>query len=278
MGRKIEITAVVFSLFALLSACNGIIEERMDCPCMLTIDTGAGKHINAPVHLWILDANSGVCLFRDTINMQMPSMEIEIMRTEKLQICAVAGISDNTRLQDDLSMDTCFEKKDGVPCDSLYFYSNIISTVSEFAADTIDLHKDHAKVKVSLEGAAAGIPIFIDLLFSSVGRYVDGEYVSGNGHISGIAPYRVSNDRMLYSCILNRQESLEDLRLLVYADMSPERYVINDFPLGEYLLEAGYDVAEPDMQDIEVSLDVALSLVTVTVGNWQNTVHVKVEL
>lgn len=251
----------------------------MDCPCWLTLisDNILPKNIE-PMHLWIFDLNTGDNLFRDTIYNLRQVMEFEIKRTDKLLICTVAGLSNNTLLYDDLSLNSNFTKKGDMSADSLYFYSNIISTAAEFATDTICLHKDYATVDISLKGAAYDNPVYLDLHCASSGRYVDGKYIAESSNITGVLPYKKDNGIMFYSCRINRQEDIADLKLSILTDISSKTYLIDDFPLGRYLIESGYNPTDSDMQDIEISFDVALSLITITIENWHKTIPVKIEL
>lgn len=51
---------------------------------------------------------------------------------------------------------------------------------------------------------------------------------------------------------------------------------VRTFPVGEYILESGYDWSAPDLEDIEVEMDFSRSSLTFTVSKWKKTLSYEI--
>ena len=51
---------------------------------------------------------------------------------------------------------------------------------------------------------------------------------------------------------------------------------VRTFPVGEYILESGYDWSVPDLEDIDVEMDFSRSSLTFTVSKWKKTLSFEI--
>jgi hypothetical protein len=69
----------------------------------------------------------------------------------------------------------------------------------------------------------------------------------------------------VFSVTLPRQ--LDD-SLIMEADMGDE--VLKEFPLGYYIAESGYDWNAPDLEDLTIDLEFAVTHISMVIQGWEN--------
>lgn len=286
--RHILFTTVVSLLF---SGCNTIEEDRSDCPCWLSIDVSHVDKSVANLHLWFFD-NSGALLYRDTLYPEEYAYpyRIEIKR-DMITYHAWGNIGRGTILDDNLSLSASLTKTEDVSADSLYSYSGTLSTIGETATDTIILNKEFATVDITLLSVPQqGDDIYLELYCSTAGRYIDRRYIAGTSRIRvdnentgtkslpikfgppTVELWAPENTHFSFRLIRQEEKYVKDMSMTLFAVHDNKESIIATLPFGEWLLESGYDMTAQNMEDINMTLDLSLNYVTVTIDNWQTTV------
>ena len=72
-------------------------------------------------------------------------------------------------------------------------------------------------------------------------------------------------------CLPRQRDGSLSLRILF-----PDSGDIRSFPLGEYILQSGYDWNAADLEDIDVEVDFSLTGVSFTIDAWKKTLYFEI--
>jgi hypothetical protein len=226
-------------------------EQREDCPCRLVLDfseTDISQMDKIRVNLD--NGDLIVCEKYSEAEDFFPEYVISAPREElELMVC-----SDDKGWFDTAKGIVIPEGQD---CPRLYMYSNRVDARSEMFRETVRMHKNHCVMNIYMEGNSS---YRYDLC---VKGNVNGYGKDGRPR-KGDFSYTPSRDEDSgYVVSLPRQS---DSSLLLEIDDGTE--VLKTFALGEYIKSGGYDWTAPDLEDLTVHVNWAVTTVSITVSAW----------
>ena len=238
---------LVFLALGFSQSCS-IKEDREICPCYLTVvrpDSEAGLQGEV---FWYLAA--GDYSLRGKIEEgEREVCDIEVPR-EVLRLIAVSGITGGMSINGELRIG------EGNDCPPVYYYKTDLDARCNSLRDTIHLHKNYCNVII--QGDISTDFTYI-LAGPSCGFDLEGNILQG----SFCASFKEEGGR--HGCRIPRQADAS-LRLDVYQGAEMAR----SFPIGEIIVQSGYDWTAEDLEDIEITLDYTGTQVTFTVNGWQH--------
>lgn len=274
--KKLWRVPVLF-LAATVSSCSIIEEDRSICPCWYTIDLTEVDRSMQNLHLWVFNQD-GILLYCDTLqNGAFGKYEMKLDKGKAF--CYIWGnLLDGTMLENTGNVNSYFVKAGDCSSDPLFQYSSILDTSGETGIDTVFMNKEFAHVDFTLKGELKSreqLELRVDM--TTVGRYIHGGYMEGENAVVSSAEF-LGEDYSLFKFRITRQEHFEQMSATITARVEDERYLIKHFPLGEWLISAGYDPMATNMADITMELDMALGILSVRTANWQTILPVIIEI
>lgn len=268
---------VLCSLMASLISCTTIEEDRTGCPCWYTIDFSQVDPQIGKLYLWFFQDGDNPPL-RDSLTCSEYDdvYEIELKRGT-VGFHVWGNVLENTALEFPDKSEPVLRKKEGSGIDPLFSYSATLNTAGEQGSDIVHLRREFADIEIVLKGGAIepnGLWIKLDC--GTCGRYVDGRFLEQG--MSLFAGASVDGANCKASFRVPRQKSLRDLKMSVSRDASSDSYIMEDFPVGEIMLENGYDMGGDNLQDIMVVVDVSSGKIVIYAGGWETVIYVDVRL
>ncbi|MBQ7772469.1 MAG: FimB/Mfa2 family fimbrial subunit [Bacteroidales bacterium] len=279
MKNKIAIICLAISL---LSSCTpGIWEDRSDCPGWFSLDYSQVDPNIEQLHIWFTDNSTGEVLFKDIVpsSAYQTYYEIQLPRTDNLRYYVFGNITSATTITEEPTLNTSIVKKEKLSADSLYYQaSDIISTRQEFTYDTVRLHKEFANVDFIMRGTPKkGDDIHIDAYGTTAGLYIDRRYIPGQMTTS-VEDKVTAEGNSLFRFRLMRQENIEDLMLKITGTVAGIPVEIEEFPLGEFLKKANYNMLSDDLKDVTVTMDMSFNFINIKIEDWSSTYPVDIEI
>lgn len=140
----------------------------------------------------------------------------------------------------------------------VYLHLSSVDADCEEVNERIVMHKNYCHMTINMKGEETDSPVLI--LSSNVNGYEkDGRPSQGDFR------YEVSPDEDRAAC-LDLPRQVDDSLILEIDDGTG---VVKRFPLGEYVAESGYDWTAPDLDDITIDLDLAVTHVSLTIQGWE---------
>lgn len=250
------VTASVAAIF-LLCSCD-IREDRVDCPCYLTLDWSqvdcrSMLDDGFDVISWGVSAADGSWqqCGDNPLETLDPFTEIEVPR-DTVSVIALCGAA-----ADPVNGVTVEE---GQEFPHLYFYCREVDATGMMARDTVTLHREHA-----------GLYLYMRNVMQSGAGYTVTGTIAGcgpSGHpVPGPFSVRVPVDsRGLGSVVIPRQVD-GSLRL----NVSYAGEVVWSLAIGEYILQSGYDWTAENLEDIVMEIDYYQTKVVVSMEQWKKT-------
>ena len=250
---------------ALAPGCS-VLEERMLCPCFLTLDLGEVDSellmeegaASLDWALWQGERSGGCAEEGSELLSALPgSLELQASRDTSLDIifCSSAGAGGSLIVPQ------------GKDCQPIYgatlHYPGGIDTVS----DTLRLHRQYARIYFYFKGGAQSFSI-VTLQGDCCGYNSDLSIARGPFSVR-LMPDKTSS----CSAAVPRQDGT-DLTLCLQAAGGECRY----FAIGNYILAGGYDWSAPDLDDIYIEIDCVASRVSLYSDLWQRSVTFTVTL
>lgn len=231
-------------------ACS-VKEQRDGCPCRLVLDfTDVDTLALASLRVSVSDAAGPVYERSSASGDFFPEFGISVPRCE-IDVNVYSGEED------------CFDPVKGIvipygeDCPHIFMHSSSVDARCESVRDTVRMRKNHcimdlymdkeedSAYELCLKGKVSG--------YGPDGRPVAGDFSFCPSADKGHA-YRACLPRQL------------DSSLMLEIDDGSE--VLKTFALGEYIAAGGYDWDAPDLEDLTVHIDWAMTAVTLTVSGW----------
>lgn len=235
-----------------LISCAGcsVKEDRGGCPCRLFLDfTEVDTMSVQSVELFVRE-DAGV-LLSDIVHKEEFGEDyiVSVPRT-RLKLCVWAGRGDT--LSESVSIPY------GEDCPPVYIHSTEIDASYEMMSETIIMRKNFCRMTLNIK---MSVQSFVGL---AVSGNVNG-YESDGTPSSGDFNVRLHPENDSSFCIsLPRQL---DESLIMEIDTGDK--VVRRFPLGHYIAESGYDWNAPDLQDITIDLDFAVTHLSMMIQGWE---------
>lgn len=271
LGKRIQLL-LIFALSACCLCCEkGIWEVRGECPCVFTLDLGDIPKGIDTLHVWMFGENDSL-LYRDTVGKELFGGTRELLIQRDMIRCYIWGnIRKATALEEKRTLNSSLTKRKEVSPDSLYGYSGLFNTRSEYAAGIVRMKKEFATVDVSLKGyKGTGYKMWLEISGNSSGFYIDGRFIPGTGKITSF-PHGHDTVQAQFTYRLLRQASLTDLKMTLLAMDKGLPEVLNELPVGRWLARCGYDMQAPDLADIRLEIDLSVNMAVIRTEDWQAT-------
>ncbi len=145
----------------------------------------------------------------------------------------------------------------GSDCPRVYFHVASLSAEGESVRDTVRMRKNHCVMTVNFDGADSGEGEIV--LTGNVNGY------AGDGGISaGEFLCRLKMDGSGGNEVVLPRQADNSLVM----EINDGTGVLKGFALGEFIAESGYDWEAPDLKDIEVGLDFAVTGIELEIQGW----------
>lgn len=249
VGRMLSVVLLGIEL----TSCSAVWEDRSSCPCALSVEM---KDLpEYPVWLYVNGMPAGEAT-RDTTL---------LVRVEKGPEAAVLGLSGarpdgNGRVQIPY----------GSPCPPLYAYPASADCRGDTGLLPLSLFvtRHFSTLSLSFGGTEAGgrVPFLVD-----VRGCVAGIALPGGTPVAGPFRCRLSRD---YSCRLPRQNPEDPLWL----DVMLEDGVVRSFPLDGLLRASAYDWAAPMLADISLQVNLSVTDIHFTLGQWKSSFPLQISI
>lgn len=254
MGNKhFKFMGPVFGLALALEAasCSLVREDRMDCPCELTVEIlGQASY---PVSLSLTGEG-----FREEWEIPRDTVLRIAVPSPGVQLLALAGVPP--------PRDNRVRIPEGNDCPPLYLHTEWVETKRDSAKLAVRLQKHFCTLSLLLDGPPGnGSPILADVRGCVEGLTLDGEPLKGSFSCR-MAPGE--------SIRLPRQTPEEELWL----DIRMPEGVVRSFALGNYMLDAGFDWTAPSLEDLSLEVNLSVTHLTFQTGNWSTAIPFKVEI
>lgn len=254
---RLFLTGMAFA--AVLSSCS-LKEDRYPCPCYLNVSFEEKESLRDTVSL--LGWNSAE-LFSDAILAgDYDPYWVKAVRKGIFNFSVSRGAAPSDR------NGHFIEAKFGSQSDSLYAFHDEIVAEGDMVYSKVRFHKQFCTV-------------FLDIMKNGEQMKDFGFLVTGNtcgfdlldfSPVSGPFSYdfRGIYGERTVSFRIPRQID-ESMVLTIYrydSEGVPEH--MGNFPLGKYIVKTGYDWSEVDLQDVYVTVDLAIGQVIIAVDGWED--------
>lgn len=226
-------------------------EQRDDCPCRLVLDFSQ-TDVSSIEELRVSLAEESGQVYEKCADLEdfIPEYVISAPREElSLMVCS----DDRGFFDDSRGMVIPY----GRDCPRLYMYCANLDCRDESVRDTVHMNKNHCVVDIFMD---------YDESFEyrlCVKGNVDGYGLDGRPHKGQFSYSPSQEDDGGYEVSLPRQV---DTSLLLEIDDGTE--VLKTFSLGEYIKAGGYDWSAPDLEDLTVHVNWAVTTVSISVSGW----------
>lgn len=244
----------------LQTACS-VKEDRIPCPCILHLDFVCPE--TEDIRLVGLKVTSLQGYeWRDTVDVTggWNGYSVPVPQSS-LHVSAWAG-------DGGLVSESGLAIPYGYDCPRVFMHDSDIRIDGEYYHETVNLRKNHCVLTLVTEGEDR-LSSVLRLKGNVVGY--DAWGVPLNGDFSFVLEDGGSDEG--YTAVLPRQT---DASLMLEVDDGSGNNVA--FAIGQYIMSSGYDWTSPDLDDISVTLDYALTEIRVVIGGWESVFRYDVEI
>ena len=252
MRQRSLIPGVLAILLAGASSCS-VKEARSRCPCQVDIDLTAFSEITRSVRVRVGDNR----LERRLTTPDSLLVQTETGQRDALPVWVWTGAEGMQAAGDTVRVPM------GKDCDSVYLFWQAADARSDRLRLDAVPHKSFATVFLSLSSGDDG-PVTPRPLRGKVVSDHNGLRLPEGAPVEGRLAIPLQGDGpFLFRLPRQRAES----RLTV--EVSGADGQTQAYPLGEWILESGYDWNAPDLNDLAVGLDLSSREIQVQVIPWQ---------
>lgn len=253
--------AIFWLICATVSFSCSVKEKRDACPCILEMDfSRVDRTAMKSVGLHVMASDGFVLsekLSTDTLASE------KVIRLPKTGICLNVCHGDEGMVEESGRMSIPLGKE----CPPVYSYTSVFDADCEYRHETVEMAKNHCCITVSVSDPE-NFGYDITIRGKVAGYGVDGRPEEGEFVV------RKSIDKEGI-CQMSVPRQLDgSLVLEVEGDVK----VLKRFPLGEYVLETGYDWSERNLKDVRVGIDYSLTFLSLSVSGWENEYFFEVEM
>lgn len=256
---------VLLALLQPLISCPGcsVKEDRDLCPSYLDIDIQIPDTLASDVLLALSPVCGGTSFFlSDTISVDKAASRVTwegVVPRQKLRVVCMSLSGTDQAIGSSPKSAVLINK--GEDCPKVWMSTGIVDASAETAYYRCRLSKSFAVMTVDVVGTK--FPFKAEVRGNVNGYGIDGEPMSGLFSVlldfSGDGCDTVSLPRQIDDSLI----------LEVIAD---DGRSIRRFAVGNYIRESGYDWTDDDLQDIDLSIDLALTEIVIVVGGWRRRV------
>lgn len=249
--KRMPLRILAISVSALSFACCFVKEYREACPCRLVLDLSevdtavvrsADLYVSVPGGYVSADVIEKECFGKEYAT--------TVPRTELLLNLSSGGKGMVSEKGLDIPL--------GEECPPVYMHSSAIDGDCEIWHEKVRMRKNHCRVYVFLKGQES-----------------PGMSLTVKGEVCGYDAYGIPKPGdflccrkpdVSYACVISVPRQTDDSLVLEVDDGTG---VCKMFTLGMYISSAGYDWTSPDLKDISVTLDFAISHIALKVHGWE---------
>lgn len=248
----------------LLAASCSIKEDRSPCPCWLSIDFSRCPKMSVTVAAWAEDEIFSERIASD--DYKEPGSYEKTVPKGWVSTSVIKGEREMQRNAERLIIPL------GHDADSIYAHASAIECLGEFAKDTAVLHKQFARVFMSVE-IPEGHEYPYSLVISSD---VCGMDMRDLSPIEGefCIDLVMGEDNIGMFCLPRQKEDGGDLKMLIYY----QQELIETIPLADWINQMGYNWLKKDLDDIYIGVDYAKAEVSISIKGWDDGYSFKVEI
>ncbi len=260
-------------IFAVIVACAfscgcSVREDRDLCPCRFRLDfNGVDTSLVKSADLY-LRGSTGF-LYSEQLDFEKAGFFVEIpVPRGEIEVRAWSGTGGL------LSDDGMFIPV-GEDCPPVYFHASSVEAYSEEHEERIVMSRNHCIMTVRLSGEVEAYDegnglgnVGAGLCFLVVRGNVCG-YMEDGRPAEGEFRYEMKGEDFRGGVVMLPRQTDESLSLEVMGGGS----VLRRFNIGGYIVESGYDWSEPDLKDLTVDIEIAVTEVRLRIGNWEKVLR-----
>ena len=242
---------ILFFIFLLFFVSCSVKENRDSCPCLLVLDFD-DRNVTELKSLDLLVFSQGDYVLAETVSISdtVTQYAVRVPKTE-LHISIWAGIFNR-----DASGGMTIPP--GCECPEVYMYDADVLAEGETMTEKVVLRKNHCILTILTKGGN-DFPFRLRTTgnvcgYSEYGLPVSGEF--------SCYPQKGKSGNE-FAVVLPRQT---DSSLMLHVEDSNNN--VKSFSLGHYIAESGYDWSAPDLEDVTVTIDYALTEISLSVAGW----------
>ena len=255
--------AIIVGILGLMALCScSVKEDRSDCPCWLTVDLSETNGAYVQLKAWCPAPVFSESIPRSQRNAfheyRVPRGQVRLSAYRETPGLFLEG--------EVLSI------TEGSQMDSLFACTSLVDTDAEFAHETILLHKNFATVSVIFKDEENGRPADCRLDVSGTVAGVDVrtlEPIPGRFSCTAEEPLEGG-----FAFRVPRQMDA-DLNAALY---SHDGILMESYPVGWLIQQAGFDWSKTDLSDVEILVDTPTASFTITVKEWDGPVSFSVTI
>lgn len=234
----------------LLAACS-VKEDRSSCPCLLALELSSLPV--SPVVLGV--AGEG---FSCTEVVHADTVLVLPVPKGELTVSASGGAL--------VEGDGCVRIPEGEEAPPLFLFQSAVSTMSEQLSVPILLRKQFCCLELTFTAPPGyGLPFEVEVEGAFCGWSPDGS------PLPGPFSFRLLPGSDGYASLrVPRQGDDSLLMHIVFSDR-----IVRSFALGNYIAASGYDWTAPDLEDLALQVDMALTSITFSTDLWTATEEIE---
>ena len=243
-----SILLLSISYILICSGCS-VKEDRGACPCRLLLDLSeVDTSVIRSVDLSVT-ARDGI-VFNAVLRAEEFEQE-HIMNVQRTGVHVGAWNGTGGYLTD-MGLRIPY----GEDCPPVYVHSSYVDTSMEECTDTVEMRKNHCNLTINIKGNDT--PFSSITVMSNVCGYAfDAVPLAGDFACTAIP--------VNGGCVIGLPRQTDDGLLMSLDDGT---HVIKTFALGTYISAMGYNWNDPDLKDITVDIDLALTYICLQVQGW----------
>ena len=262
--RHVKLRAALFGALLAFPICScSVKEDRVLCPVYLTLDFSSLETARlmdegfSEMELVIVSDDGNVDIQSWELNTLAEEYSLPVARTGA-SILAVCSQGDAVMGEDGLTIE------EGDPCPRILSFSQRFIPTSGEERLIVALHKNYCNLSIRLKSStgASARPFQI-----RVDGEVSGTLPDGTPKEGAFSYFSAPSSAGLCEASVPRQKD-SSLRLAIDFLDNGE---IRSFPIGEYIIESGYDWNAPDLEDVSVEVDFSLSGLELNISKWKKT-------
>lgn len=242
-------------LFHTLSGCS-VKEDRDSCPCLLTLDLSALPDEGAD-EILVEGVTDGRRIFCDTLDadaMGRPYSQLLPRGEVALDVYCPASVAESTG---------GILIEEGAECPQVRMYAEVLDTRVEKISRKVELFKNYCLLDIRIILTSGSLSPLAYKIEGNVNGYEPGGEPSVGPFEVALHPDRKGS----CSVALPRQRDASLMLEIIGSDG-----VSRNFAIGEYIISSGYDWTEPNLQDLSMEIDYAMTRVTLSIDRWSKTI------
>lgn len=236
---------------AVLASCS-VKEDRAACPCVLVLDVSSVDSSLVSAAELIVTQGEKKAVADSLIFGSLSSCSFLVPRGY-LHLSVWSGAGKNVT-EDGLDIPI------GEDCPRVYMHDSELDATGEQVVETVMMRKNHCVLTVMTE---QGKEFAHEMTVIGNVAGFDSEGLPKSGRFE----YCLDQEKYeeVWKVVLPRQ-----LDSSLTLQVNDRRGNVKNFALGQYINESGYDWGTPDLSDLTIALDYALTQMTIKINGWES--------